>query len=173
MQGPEEDSFQDFYAAEIGPVLAQLGARPFLTLMTDRSPNTYPGQPVSAETVFVTLTRFESEEWGISPGQASQVFETSLGVIGAAICYDSEFPLLVRSQIAQGAELVLVPSCTDTLAGYYRVALSCRARARPQAGGASPVLDANPRRWRRPGPRSARGRARVLRSRACRRPAQR
>jgi predicted amidohydrolase len=37
--------------------------------------------------------------------------------------------MLVRRQIEAGAELVLVPSCTDTLAGYHRVALSCRARA--------------------------------------------
>jgi len=35
----------------------------------------------------------------------------------------------VRRQVALGAQMILVPSCTDTLAGYYRVALSCRARA--------------------------------------------
>jgi predicted amidohydrolase len=75
------------------------------------------------------MTRFEREEWGISPAARTQVFETELGVIGAAICYDSEFPLIVRRQVLLGAELVLVPSCTDTLAGYHRVMLSCRARA--------------------------------------------
>jgi predicted amidohydrolase len=75
------------------------------------------------------MTRFESEEWGIDPGRQQRVFDTELGTIGVAICYDSEFPALVRAQIATGAELILVPSCTDTLAGYHRVALSCRARA--------------------------------------------
>ncbi len=75
------------------------------------------------------MTRFEREEWGIAPGQSSRVFETELGVIGVAICYDVEFPLLVRRQVEAGAEIILVPSCTDTLAGYHRVALSCRARA--------------------------------------------
>jgi predicted amidohydrolase len=75
------------------------------------------------------MTRFEAEEWGISSGAEASVFETSLGVLGVAICYDSEFPALVRQQIALGAELLLVPSNTDTLAGYHRVALSCRARA--------------------------------------------
>jgi len=75
------------------------------------------------------MTRFESEEWGVSAGAGGRVFETELGVLGVAICYDSEFPLLVRRQVAAGADLVLVPSCTDTLAGYHRVALSCRARA--------------------------------------------
>lgn len=75
------------------------------------------------------MTRFEKEEWGIASGEVQRVFDTELGVLGVAICYDAEFPLLVRRQVEAGAEVVLVPSCTDTLAGYHRVALSCRARA--------------------------------------------
>jgi predicted amidohydrolase len=75
------------------------------------------------------MTRFERELWGVSAGRAQQVFETELGTLGVAICYDSEFPLLVRRQVSAGAQLVLVPSCTDTRAGYFRVQLSCRARA--------------------------------------------
>jgi predicted amidohydrolase len=75
------------------------------------------------------MTRFEREDWGISAGEGGPVIETELGVIGVAICYDSEFPLIVRRQVARGASIILVPSCTDTLAGYHRVALSCRARA--------------------------------------------
>jgi predicted amidohydrolase len=75
------------------------------------------------------MTRFENERWGVHPSEAGPVVETELGVIGVAICYDSEFPMIVRRQVEAGAELILVPSCTDTLAGYHRVALSCRARA--------------------------------------------
>jgi predicted amidohydrolase len=75
------------------------------------------------------MTRFESEQWGVSAGALSRVFDTELGTLGVAICYDSEFPLLVRRQVVAGADLILVPSCTDTLAGYHRVHLSCRARA--------------------------------------------
>jgi predicted amidohydrolase len=75
------------------------------------------------------MTRFESEEWGIAPGEAAHVIDSALGTIGVAICYDSEFPLLVRRQVEAGADLVLVPSCTETLAGYHRVAIGSRARA--------------------------------------------
>jgi predicted amidohydrolase len=75
------------------------------------------------------MTRFERDEWGIAAGTEQRVFDTELGMIGVAICYDVEFPLLVRRQVEAGAEIILVPSCTDTLAGYHRVALSCRARA--------------------------------------------
>jgi predicted amidohydrolase len=76
------------------------------------------------------MTRFESEEWGIAPGdKGAHVIDSALGTLGVAICYDSEFPLLVRRQVEAGADLVLVPSCTETLAGYHRVAIGSRARA--------------------------------------------
>ena len=53
----------------------------------------------------------------------------SLGRIGIAICYDAEFPLLVRALADAGAQIILVPSCTDTFAGYSRVKVACAARA--------------------------------------------
>lgn len=75
------------------------------------------------------MTRFETERWGVQSGAWPRVFETPWGRIGLAICYDCEFPALVRAQVEAGAWLVLVPSCTDTLHGFNRVALSARARA--------------------------------------------
>ncbi len=75
------------------------------------------------------MTRFEAELWGIYPGDPPRVFETPWGRIGIAICYDVEFPPLVRAQAEAGAWLVVVPSCTDTMAGFNRVRLSARARA--------------------------------------------
>lgn len=83
----------------------------------------------SAFTEKLQMTRFEREQWGVSGGAVSRVFDTALGVLGVAVCYDCEFPLLVRRQIEAGAQLMLVPSCTDTLAGYHRVTISARARA--------------------------------------------
>ncbi len=76
-----------------------------------------------------SMTRFEAEQWGISSGAAPQVFATAHGRIGVSICYDSEFPLHVRAKVTAGAELILVPSCTDSVAGFNRVRLSARARA--------------------------------------------
>lgn len=75
------------------------------------------------------MTRFERESWQIAGGRGLRVFETSLGRIGVAICYDAEFPLPVRQLVEAGAELILVPSCTDGLAGYHRVRIACQARA--------------------------------------------
>jgi len=75
------------------------------------------------------MTRFEAEQWGIHGGGPAGVFETPWGRIGLAVCYDSEFPGVVRAMTEAGAWLILVPTCTDTMHGYNRVRLSCRARA--------------------------------------------
>jgi predicted amidohydrolase len=83
---------------------------------------------VAASAEKVQMTPFE-REWGISPGRSVALFDTALGVLGVLICYDSEFPGLSRALVAAGAEVLLVPSCTDTLAGYHRVRIACQARA--------------------------------------------
>jgi predicted amidohydrolase len=75
------------------------------------------------------MTRFESEKWAVSAGSGLKVFATDFGKIAINVCYDSEFPLFARYQVEQGAEIILVPSCTDTLAGYHRVRIGCQARA--------------------------------------------
>jgi predicted amidohydrolase len=99
------------------------------------------------------MTPFE-RAWGVTPGRQLRVFETLLGRIGVAICYDSEFPLLVRGQAEAGAELILIPSCTERVSGYHRVRTAARARAlesqiatvmAPTVGDAlwSPAVDRN------------------------------
>lgn len=75
------------------------------------------------------MTRFERETWNVVAGQGLQVFDTPLGKIGIVICYDSEFPLLARALVEAGAEILLAPSCTDSLAGFTRVRVGAMARA--------------------------------------------
>lgn len=73
------------------------------------------------------MTRFERETWFIAPGGPLQIFDTALGKIGILICYDNEFPLLGRA-LAE-AEVLLVPSVTEALAGHSRVRIGAQARA--------------------------------------------
>lgn len=87
-----------------------------------------PGGKIGLQQKLI-MTRFERERWHISAGAGLCVFDTALGRIGIAICYDAEFPLSVRALARAGAELILVPSCTDTFAGYSRVRVACAARA--------------------------------------------
>ena len=75
------------------------------------------------------MTRFEAEEWDVVPGGPLRVFDTALGRIGVVICYDSEFPLLARALVEAGAEILLAPSCTETVAGFTRVRVGSMARA--------------------------------------------
>ncbi|QJD18185.1 carbon-nitrogen hydrolase family protein [Paracoccus sanguinis] len=75
------------------------------------------------------MTRFEREEWHVAGAPGLRVFETPVGRLGVAICYDSEFPLIARRLAEAGVEVLLVPSCTDTVAGFNRVRIGAMARA--------------------------------------------
>lgn len=102
----------------------------------------------------LVMTRFEREQWHIAAGSTLRVFDTALGRLAVTICYDSEFPLLARACAEAGAQVVLVPSCTDSLHGYWRVRIGAQARAlegqcyavhSPTVGEAewSPAVDVN------------------------------
>jgi predicted amidohydrolase len=75
------------------------------------------------------MTRFEREEWIVSPRSTLRVFETVFGRIAIAICYDVEFPEIARAAASQGANILVVPSCTDDRQGYLRVRYCAQARA--------------------------------------------
>ncbi len=101
----------------------------------------------------VMMTPFE-RDWGVSGGDHLSVFDTAIGRIGVAICYDSEFPLLARALAAAGSDMILVPSCTERISGNHRITTAARARAlentcavivSPTVGDAlwSPAVDVN------------------------------
>ena len=106
-----------------GPVYRAEGARP-----VNRATLYGPGGIVGHQDKQI-MTRFERETWFVEAGVGLPVFDTPLGRIGVLICYDSEFPLLARRMVEAGAEVILVPSCTDTLAGFTRVRVGAMARA--------------------------------------------
>lgn len=102
----------------------------------------------------IMMTRFERESWDIKGGTRLRVFRTPLGMLGISTCYDVEFPMIARTQATAGAQVILCPSCTDSLQGYYRVRIGAQARAlenqifvvqAPTVGMApwSPALDEN------------------------------
>lgn len=86
-----------------------------------------PGGGVGVQEKLI-MTPFE-RGWGISAGKIQRVFDTAIGRLGVAICYDSEFPLLVRALAEARADVVLVPSCTEHPSGNNRVRTAAMARA--------------------------------------------
>lgn len=75
------------------------------------------------------MTRFEREDWDVAAAPGLRIFDTPVGRLGIIICYDSEFPLLARRLAEAGAEILLAPSCTDSVAGFMRVRIGSMARA--------------------------------------------
>ena len=67
------------------------------------------------------MTRFEAETWDVVPGGPLRAFRIGDITLGILICFDAEFPALARALIEAGVDILAVPSCTDTLAGYWRV----------------------------------------------------
>ena len=144
---------------------AELAQRHKVHILAASGPSALPGSRyVNAARLFTPAGRMGVQEkmimtpfernWGVSSGETLRVFETALGRIGIAICYDSEFPLLVRAQAEAGAEIILVPSCTEFHSGYARVRTAAMARAlentcitvlSPTVGDAlwSPAVDHN------------------------------
>lgn len=81
------------------------------------------------------MTRFEDEDWGVSSSEdiigefVQKVFETEIGNLSISICFDVEFSEPSFSAALAGAEIILAPSCTETLKGCNRVHIGARARA--------------------------------------------
>jgi predicted amidohydrolase len=76
----------------------------------------------------VHITPSERKWWGVTPGRRVNVFDTDCGKISILICYDIEFPELVRIAAQKGASVIFVPFNTDTRSGYLRVRHCALAR---------------------------------------------
>lgn len=77
----------------------------------------------------VHVTPNEKSAWGIHGGRQVRVFDTDCGKVGVVICYDCEFPELVRLLALQGMQLLFIPFLTDTQNAFSRVRLCAMARA--------------------------------------------
>lgn len=67
-----------------------------------------PGGQIVGQQDKVHLFRNERNE--ATPGDGYEAFDTPLGKIGIAICYDNVFPEASRSLVLKGADLLFVPS---------------------------------------------------------------
>ena len=76
----------------------------------------------------IHTTPSERRWWGVEPGNSVEVFDTDKGKVAILICYDIEFPELVREAVKKGAQVIFCPFNTDDRHGYLRVRLCAQAR---------------------------------------------
>ncbi|WP_338469175.1 hypothetical protein ROLI_030490 [Roseobacter fucihabitans] len=107
-------------------ILAASGPAATTTRPVNRARLFAPGGGIGVQDKQI-MTRFERDAWGVIGGGPLQIFDTGIGRIGILICYDSEFPLLGRA--LSECDMILVPSCTEALSGYWRVRIGAMARA--------------------------------------------
>jgi len=77
----------------------------------------------------INMTRFENEVWRVTPRDTLRLFETPMGLLAIAICYDVEFPEVCRAAAQAGALILVVPSYTDDRQAFIRVRYCAQARA--------------------------------------------
>jgi len=77
----------------------------------------------------IFMTRFEDEHWGVVGGTDLKVIDIGKAKVAILTCYAAEFPELARRAAAAGAEVLLVPSCTEARTGWFRVRGCAAARA--------------------------------------------
>lgn len=65
----------------------------------------------------------------LSPGSGITVFDTPLGRLGTAICFDIRFPEMFRLMALKGAQIILVPAAFNTTTGpaHWHLLARCRA----------------------------------------------
>ena len=76
----------------------------------------------------IHVTPNERRWWGVEAGDRLDVFDTDCGKIGIVVCYDVEFPELVRMATAKGARVLFVPYNTNDRYGHNRVRHCAQAR---------------------------------------------
>jgi predicted amidohydrolase len=67
--------------------------------------------------------------WNITGGDDSTLIDSDCGPVGMLVCYDVEFPELVRYLTDQGINILFVPFLTDEKLSYSRVRYCAQARA--------------------------------------------
>jgi predicted amidohydrolase/ribosomal protein S18 acetylase RimI-like enzyme len=74
------------------------------------------------------ITPSERRWWGVEPGSKLHVFDTDCGRVAILVCYDIEFPELVRIAAKKGAHVIFCPYNTDDRYAYLRVRYCSQAR---------------------------------------------
>ena len=132
LDSEDEDRFHEFLATAANRYQAVIVGGSYNVLddgfIYNRSPIVTPDSTI--HTYEKTHLIPEERQRGKQAGEKHPPVIEHNGVgIGIAVCYDVEFPSLVRNLANRGAEIIAVPSWTANEAGYQRVRRCAAARA--------------------------------------------
>lgn len=88
------------------------------------------------------MTRFEKEEWKVSPRSKFRVFETTFGRVAITICYDVEFPEIAERRGVKARISSWSPVALTTAKGFSGCAI-----ARKPAPSKTRCMSSNHRPW--------------------------
>lgn len=132
LTGDTLESFERFVATQASDRDALVVGGSYRTRDGDALVNRTPiGRPDGSLTAYTKRHPTpEEREQGTHPGTGSPpVLEHAGTAVGVIICYDVEFPGAVAAVADAGAEVLAVPSLTETEAGFQRVSRCSAARA--------------------------------------------
>ncbi|SDG36889.1 nitrilase-related carbon-nitrogen hydrolase [Roseospirillum parvum] len=87
------------------------------------------GATIAQDKLSLTPDEQHVDGWNLKPGRELNLFRWRGLTWAVTICLDVEQPDLARHLQEQGVDVLLVPSMTETLAGYHRVFDCAKARA--------------------------------------------
>lgn len=87
------------------------------------------GRVITQDKLCLTPLETNPDGWHLSAGDGIHIVRWRGVRIAILICLDIELPVLSARLASHNVDIVLVPSMTQTLAGYYRVFSCARARA--------------------------------------------
>jgi len=115
----------DYERIIVAGTMPRLRGENLLNVASVYFPNAEPLQQAKLH-----LTPAERLIWKFTPGRDLLVVDTDFGKFSVVICYDVQFPELVKILCNHhGVELVVVPHMTDDRRGSCRVTTCARARA--------------------------------------------
>ncbi|MCO5234322.1 MAG: carbon-nitrogen hydrolase family protein [Chitinophagales bacterium] len=129
------------YSDEIDKIFTSLAKKYSIIIIAPNAPSLYLHHIINRVRVYgpngyggyqdkIFITKSEREKWNIEQGDLVLcVFETPFGNFGIQICYDIEFAIGAKLLIEAGADIILVPSSTESPKGASRVHIGARARA--------------------------------------------